>query len=111
LVIKPLEEDHTPGTVEPFQVSLVEPVACSLSQVISAADVLQTHRADVHAEVGTQALENLPQPARTYEGLMQLVPGATPPTGQLAGGTSNPCGQARRGAGSSLVLRIWASEA
>jgi hypothetical protein len=31
LVIKPLEEDHTPGTVKPFQVSLVEPVACSLS--------------------------------------------------------------------------------
>jgi hypothetical protein len=33
LVIKPLEEDHTPGTVEPFQVSLVEPVACSLSHI------------------------------------------------------------------------------
>jgi hypothetical protein len=31
LVIKPLEEDHTPGTVKPFQVSLVEPVACPLS--------------------------------------------------------------------------------
>jgi hypothetical protein len=28
---KPLEEDHTPGTVEPFQVSLVEPVAYPLS--------------------------------------------------------------------------------
>jgi len=27
LVIKPLEEDSTPGTVKPFQVSLVEPVA------------------------------------------------------------------------------------
>jgi hypothetical protein len=35
LVIKPLEEDHTPGTVKPFQVSLVEPVACSLSQSCS----------------------------------------------------------------------------
>src|SRR6516225_11856259 len=32
MVIKPLEEDHTPATVKPFQVSLVEPVACSLSQ-------------------------------------------------------------------------------
>jgi len=31
LVIKPLEEDHTPGTVKPFQVSLVEPVAYPLS--------------------------------------------------------------------------------
>jgi hypothetical protein len=27
LVIKPLEEDHTPGTVKPVQVALVEPVA------------------------------------------------------------------------------------
>jgi len=31
LVIKPIEEDHTPGTVKPFQVSLVEPVAYPLS--------------------------------------------------------------------------------
>jgi hypothetical protein len=59
-------------------------------EVTSSADVLQTDRADVHAEVGTQALENLPQPTRTYEGLIQLVPGATPPSGQLAGGTNNP---------------------
>jgi hypothetical protein len=36
LVIKPLEEDHTPATVKPFQVSLVEPVACSLSQEAAA---------------------------------------------------------------------------
>jgi hypothetical protein len=27
MVIKPLEEDSTPGTVKPFQVLLVEPVA------------------------------------------------------------------------------------
>ena len=59
-------------------------------EVPSQAGVLQTDRADVHAEVGTQPLENLPQPTRTYEGLIQLVPGATPPTGQLAGGTNNP---------------------
>jgi len=59
-------------------------------EVPSQADALQTDRADVHAEVGTQALENLPQPTRTYQGLIQLVPGATPPTGQLAGGTNNP---------------------
>lgn len=59
-------------------------------EVTSEADALQTDRADLHAEVGTQALENLPQPTRAYEGLVQLVPGATPPTGQLAGGTNNP---------------------
>jgi hypothetical protein len=59
-------------------------------EVTAEADALQADRADVHAEVGTQALENLPQPTRTYEGLMQLVPGATPPSGQLGGGTNNP---------------------
>ncbi len=59
-------------------------------EVTSDADVLQTDRADVHAEVGTQALESLPQPTRTYEGLVQLVPGSTPPAGQLGGGTNNP---------------------
>jgi hypothetical protein len=58
--------------------------------VTSEADALETDRADVHAEVGTQQLENLPQPTRAYEGLVQLVPGTTPPTGQLAGGTNNP---------------------
>jgi hypothetical protein len=40
LVIKPLEEDHTPATVKPFQVSLVEPVACSLShQYVSSVSL------------------------------------------------------------------------
>lgn len=59
-------------------------------EVPSQANALQTDQADVHAEVGSQALANLPQPTRTYEGLIQLVPGATPPTGQLGGGTNNP---------------------
>ena len=59
-------------------------------EVTAEAAALQTDRADVHAEVGTQALESLPQPTRSYEGLMQLVPGSTPPTGQLGGGTNNP---------------------
>jgi hypothetical protein len=59
-------------------------------EVAAESAALQTDRADVHAEIGSQPLENLPQPTRTYEGLMQLVPGATPPTGQLGGGTNNP---------------------
>jgi len=59
-------------------------------EVTSEAGTLETDRADVHSEVGSQVLENLPQPTRTYEGLIQLVPGATPPNGQLAGGTNNP---------------------
>src|SRR5947207_8111062 len=51
---------------------------------------LQTERADVHAEITTKALQELPQANRAYEGLLQLVPGVTPPAGQLSGGTNNP---------------------
>jgi hypothetical protein len=60
-------------------------------EVTAEAALLQTDRADIHAEVATQALENLPQPTRTYEGLLNLVPGAIISTGsQLSGGTNNP---------------------
>lgn len=60
-------------------------------EVTAEAAALQTDRADIHAEVATQVLENLPQPTRTYEGLLNLVPGAIISTGsQLAGGTNNP---------------------
>jgi hypothetical protein len=44
----------------------------------------------VHAEVSNQVLENIPQPNRTWESLLELVPGTTPPNGQLSGGTNNP---------------------
>jgi hypothetical protein len=37
-----------------------------------------------------QNLVDLPQPNRTYLGLLEMVPGATPPGGQLSGGTNNP---------------------
>ena len=59
-------------------------------EVTAESAALETDRADVHAEVGAQPLENLPQATRAYEGLMQLVPGTTPPAGQLSGGTNNP---------------------
>jgi hypothetical protein len=59
-------------------------------EVTAEAAALQTDRADVHAEVATHALENLPQPNRTWESLLVLVPGTTPPNGQLSGGTNNP---------------------
>ncbi len=59
-------------------------------EVTAEAAVLQTDRSDIHAEVASQQLENLPQPTRTWEGLLQLVPGTTPPGGQLGGGTNNP---------------------
>jgi carboxypeptidase family protein/TonB-dependent receptor-like protein len=51
---------------------------------------LQTERADVHAEIASDSLLEMPQPNRTYEGLLELVPGTAPPAGQLAGGTNNP---------------------
>ena len=59
-------------------------------EVSAQAAALQTDRADIHSEVATRQLENLPQPNRTYQGLLQLVPGVTPPNGQLQGGTNNP---------------------
>ena len=59
-------------------------------QVTAEAALLQTDRADIHAEVATQVLENMPQATRTYEGLMGMVPGAVFATGQLGGGTNNP---------------------
>ena len=59
-------------------------------EVTAEAATLQTDRADVHAEVSSQQLEQLPQPNRSYEGLLALVPGTTPPGGQLQGGTNNP---------------------
>lgn len=59
-------------------------------EVTAEAAALQTDRADIHSEVSTQQLENLPQPNRTWENLVELTPGATPPNGQLQGGTNNP---------------------
>src|SRR5690349_16073264 len=59
-------------------------------EVTAQSAVLQTDRADVHSEIATHALENLPQANRTYQGLLALVPGISPPGGQIAGGTNNP---------------------
>jgi hypothetical protein len=59
-------------------------------EVEATAAALQTDRADIHAEVTSKELIDLPQPNRTYSGLLALVPGTTPPAGQLQGGTNNP---------------------
>jgi hypothetical protein len=56
----------------------------------TATAELQTERADVHAELTTKAMQELPQANRAYLGLLQLVPGVIPPAGQLSGGTNNP---------------------
>ncbi len=50
---------------------------------------LQADRADVSHEVTNQSLEELPQPTRTYQGLIGLMPGVAPPAAS-AGGTNNP---------------------
>ncbi len=59
-------------------------------EVTAESAVLQTDRADVHSEIGAKSLETLPQPNRSYQGLLNLVPGINPPGGQLQGGTNNP---------------------
>ncbi len=53
---------------------------------------LETDRIDVHGNVSSEELEELPQPTRTYEGLLGLLPGVAPPNPQWAGGggTNNP---------------------
>lgn len=60
--------------------------------VSAEAAELQTDRIDVHANIGSEELEQLPQPTRTYEGLLGLLPGVAPPNPQWAGGggTNNP---------------------
>jgi hypothetical protein len=60
--------------------------------VSSEALDLQTDRADVHGVVTSAQLLQLPQPTRTYEGLIGLLPGVTPPNPGFAGagGTNNP---------------------
>jgi hypothetical protein len=49
-------------------------------QVTAEAAALQTDGADVRAEIGPKALENLPvPPGRNFQNLLVMVPGVTPP--------------------------------
>ncbi|HEY2019423.1 MAG TPA: carboxypeptidase-like regulatory domain-containing protein, partial [Bryobacteraceae bacterium] len=57
--------------------------------VTAEAAALQTDRADVHAELSSQAFVDLPQPTRTYEGMFALMAGFSPPSAS-SGGTNNP---------------------
>jgi Carboxypeptidase regulatory-like domain/TonB dependent receptor len=56
----------------------------------SVAAQLQTDTADVHSEISSHALETVPQATRSYQGILNQVPGVVPPGGQLSGGTNNP---------------------
>ncbi|HWB86510.1 MAG TPA: TonB-dependent receptor [Bryobacteraceae bacterium] len=57
--------------------------------VTAASAPLQTDRADVHGEFTPQQIAEIPQPTRTYEGLLQNMPGIAPPTAN-GGGNNNP---------------------
>jgi hypothetical protein len=59
-------------------------------EVRTDTTLLQTDRADVHTQLGTAVFQDAPQATRTYQGVLNLVPGMVPPGGQLAGGTNNP---------------------
>ncbi len=56
----------------------------------AVAAQLQTDTADVHTEISSHALETTPQATRSYQGILNQVPGMVPPGGQLSGGTNNP---------------------
>jgi Carboxypeptidase regulatory-like domain/TonB dependent receptor len=56
----------------------------------AVAAQLQTDTADVHTEISSQVLETTPQATRSYQGVLNQVPGMVPPGGQLSGGTNNP---------------------
>ncbi len=58
-------------------------------EVTAPAAALQTDRADVHHDFTTQAMVDLPQPTRTYQGVIALMPGIAPPSAS-GGGTNNP---------------------
>jgi hypothetical protein len=76
----------------------------SVSQTVAvttASVQLQTDTADVHSEISSTTLQNAPQATRTYEGILNTVPGVTPPGGQLAGGTNNPSKSMQFGANGS----------
>lgn len=48
-------------------------------EVSGDTPMLQTDSADVHGEVTAKEFSDLPQPTRTYQGLLGLVPGISPP--------------------------------
>jgi Carboxypeptidase regulatory-like domain/TonB dependent receptor len=59
-------------------------------EVTAEAAALQTDRADVHTEMTSQALENIPVSNRSYQSLAVLTPGVTQPSLYQTGGINNP---------------------
>ena len=77
------------NTVVRVDATLVVGDVAESVQVMAQAVLLQTDKADVHAEVTSQQIQNIPQPTRTYQGLLALIPGIAPPSAS-GGGTNNP---------------------
>ena len=59
-------------------------------QVAAESALLQTEKADVHAEFNSKVLSDLPQPTRSFEGVVALMPGVSSPPSASSGGTNNP---------------------
>ncbi len=59
-------------------------------EVTAEAAQLQTDRADVHTEMTSTTLENIPVSNRSYQSLAILTPGVTQPSLYQTGGINNP---------------------
>jgi hypothetical protein len=79
----------SPNTVVRVDASLSVGEQTETINVSAETASLQTDSADVHGDISAVALEDLPQPTRTYEGAIALLPGVAPPTTN-GGGTNNP---------------------
>ena len=71
--------DVTINTVTRADLKLEVGALADQVTVEASGAVLQTDKSDVHTELGSQAITNLPLPNyRNYQSLVNLVPGATP---------------------------------
>jgi hypothetical protein len=77
------------NTVVRVDASLQVGVQTESVTVTADAAPLQTDRADVHTDITGQQITDIPQPTRTYEGMLAYMPGIAPPTAS-SGGTNNP---------------------
>ena len=69
----------TAGNPVRVNVALAIGALSEVVQVTSEKTLLQTDKADLHTELGSQEITNLPLNVyRNYQALMNLVPGATP---------------------------------
>ena len=77
------------NTVVRVDATLSVGAAAETVEVTAAASALKTDRADVSTEFSNNTVITLPLANRTYQSVMALVPGVTPPVSD-AGGVNNP---------------------